>query len=141
MGFEDGSFLPSAVESYFEFMVEAQVTDEAGLTFCGLFVQPVPVYFSLFEIGVNGQVSDSQGRKVLEEVGSLRRGDHEVFQCGFHNHAGAGDLSPGYRNTQPAISGAPAAGAYYGEGSLFGCEVVVELTDFSGDFSCVAGVE
>ena len=60
-------------------------------------------------IRIHINVACVEGGEVLEEVRALGRVHAEVRQGAFHQHAGLGDVAPGYRNAQGGDAGAPSA--------------------------------
>ena len=98
-----------AIHHDFQGTVEADVAHKLRFLNGRHAVEDGLLQHTIASIGVDGEVADTKGGEVLEEMGALRGVDMIVLQTGLDDDAGSGDMRPLDGNAQPVVAGAPAA--------------------------------
>ena len=61
---------------------------------------------TIASVGVDGEVADTKGGEVLEEMGALRGVDMIVLQASLNDDTGSRDVGPLDGDAQPIVAGA-----------------------------------
>ena len=80
------------------------------LVYGRLGIQEFLVVYTVVHKCIDGEIPYTEGRQVLEEMGSLTGVYTVIRQSGFHNDAGGADVRPLHGDAKPGVTTSPASG-------------------------------
>ena len=90
---------------------------------------------------VDGEISDTKGCQVLEEMRSLAWVNTIIFQTALHDYTGIANMRPLHRNPQPMVTASPTSGTDQHVILLFFRKTTVQFFYFIGNQLVVRRVE
>ena len=98
-----------AIHHDFQGTVEADVAHKLGFLNGRHTIEDGLLQHTIASIGVDGEVADTKGGEVLEEMGALRGVYMIVLQASLNNDTSGRDMGPLDGDAQPIVAGAPTS--------------------------------